>query len=236
MRKLIAIYRTLKEEARIYVTPASFICEVKDITTKEKTAYLAVDSTNNCSEKDLLPLDFEHSYKVPFERRNGKIVLYPINKQKRVIWSNEEYEEWCDAMKEGITDEEITPEYYYYCCNEEIIDERINLHKDVDGYIVAFADLGLWNGRRNGAKLVGTTVSDILYSDCDYVTWYCDPYNVRCSAAHHDGRNYILYRVADSKEQAERLVNKIAYEGMTEEQFRRATKSLRPYVAKVYGW
>jgi hypothetical protein len=236
MRKLIAIYRTLKEEARIYVTPANFICEVKNIATKEKTAYLTVDNTNNCSEKDLLPLDFERSYKVPFERRNGKIVLYPINKQKRIIWTNEDCDEWCDAMREEITDEEITPEYYYYCCNEEIIDERINLHKDVDGYIVAFASLGLWNGRRNGAKLVGTTVSDILYSDCDYVTWYCDPYNVRCSAAHHDGRNYILYRVAESKEQAERLVNKIAYEGMTEEQFRRATKSLRPYVAKVYGW
>jgi hypothetical protein len=139
-------------------------------------------------------------------------------------------------MREEITDEEITPEYYYTCRNEEIYDERINLHKDVDGYIVAFAELGLWNGNTNGAKIVGTTVSDILYSDCDYVTWYCDPYNVRCSAAHHDGRNYILYRVADSKEQAERLVNKIAYEGMTEEQFRRATKSLRPYVAKVYGW
>jgi hypothetical protein len=42
--------------------------------------------------------------------------------------------------------------------------------------------------------------------------------------------------VAESKEQAERLVNKIAYNGMTEEEFRRATKSLRPYVAEVYGW
>lgn len=236
MRKLIAIYRTQEEEARIYTTPASFICEVKNIATKEKTAYMAVDSTNNCCENDLLPLNFERSYKVPFERRNGKIVLYPINKWKRVIWSNEEYEEWCDAMKGEVTDEEITPEYYYYCCNNDIIDERENLHKEVDGYIVAFADLGLWNGRANGAKLVGTLVSDILYSDCDYVTWYCDPYNVRCSATHHDGSNSILYRVAESKEQAERLVNKIAYEGMTEEQFRRATRSLRPYIARVYGW
>lgn len=235
MKKLIAIYRRLSDgtELRVYETPNKIKGEVKTLLGEFVSA---ADFEDKDKVNEYFNFTIRNSYKVPFERRNGKIVLYPINKQKRVIWSNEEYEEWCDAMKEGITDEEITPEYYYYCCNEEIIDERINLHKDVDGYIVAFASLGLWNGRVDGAKLVGTTVSDILYSDCDYVTWYCDPYNVRCSAAHHDGRNYILYRVANSKEQAERLVNKIAYEGMTEEQFRRATKSLRPYVAKVYGW
>jgi hypothetical protein len=237
MRKLIAIYRRLIDgtELRVYETPNKLKGEVKTLLGQYVSS-AEFEGKDKDKVNEYFNFTIRNSYKVPFERRNGKIVLYPINKQKRVIWSNEEYEEWCDAMKEGITDEEITPEYYYYCCNEEIIDERINLHKDVDGYIVAFASLGLWNGRANGAKLVGTTVSDILYSDCDYVTWYCDPYNVRCSAAHHDGRNYILYRVADSKEQAERLVNKIAYEGMTEEQFRRATKSLRPYVAKVYGW
>lgn len=237
MRKLIAIYRRLIDgtELRVYETPNKLKGEVKTLLGQYVSS-AEFEGKDKDKVNEYFNFTIRNSYKVPFERRNGKIVLYPINKQKRVIWSNEEYEEWCDAMKEGITDEEITPEYYYYCCNEEIIDERINLHKDVDGYIVAFASLGLWNGRTYGAKLVGTTVSDILYSDCDYVTWYCDPYNVRCSAAHHDGRNYILYRVADSKEQAERLVNKIAYEGMTEEQFRRATKSLRPYVAKVYGW
>lgn len=237
MRKLIAIYRRLIDgtELRVYEMPNKLKGEVKTLLGQYVSS-AEFDDKDKDKVNEYFNFTIRNSYKVPFERRNGKIVLYPINKQKRVIWSNEEYEEWCDAMKEGITDEEITPEYYYYCCNEEIIDERINLHKDVDGYIVAFASLGLWNGRADGAKLVGTTVSDILYSDCDYVTWYCDPYNVRCSAAHHDGRNYILYRVAESKEQAERLVNKIAYEGMTEEQFRRATKSLRPYVAKVYGF
>ena len=238
MRKLIAIYRRTSDgtELRVYETPNKLKGEVKTLLGEFVSGAEFEGNNDICRVEEYFDFTIRNSYKVPFERKNGKIVLYPINKWKRVIWSNEEYEEWCDAMKEGITDEEITPEYYYYCCNEDIIDERINLHKDVDGYIVAFASLGLWNGRRNGAKLVGTLVSDILYSDCDYVTWYCDPYNVKCSATHHDGSNYILYRVADSKEQAERLVNKIAYGNMSEEQFRRATKSLRPYVAKVYGW
>ena len=173
---------------------------------------------------------------MPFERKNGKIVLYPINKQRRIIWTNNDYEEWCEAMKDEITDEEITPEYYAFCCDNNLDDERINLDIEVDGYIVAFASLGLWNGRVNGAKLVGTNVRNILHSNDDYVTWYCDPYNVKAEMIHHDGTNYVIYRVARNKEFAEKLVNMIAYNGMTEEQFKRATKSLRPYVAKMYGW
>jgi hypothetical protein len=59
---------------------------------------------------------------------------------------------------------------------------------------------------------------------------------VRCEASHHDGSNSYLYRVARDEEQADRLVQAIAFENMTEEEFRKATRSLRPYVAKVYGW
>jgi hypothetical protein len=96
--------------------------------------------------------------------------------------------------------------------------------------------LGLWDGKHIGAKCVGTNVKQILYSDCEYLDWYCDRYNVRCTAIHHDGTNSYLYRVAKDREQANRLVDMIADGEMTEEQFRKATKSLRPYVAKVYGW
>jgi len=179
---------------------------------------------------------FENYYRVPFERKNGKIVLYPINKMRRIIWTNNDFDEWAEAMADEITDEEITPEYYGYCRENDLDDERVNLNVEVDGYIVAFASLGLWDGRKQGAKLIGTNVKDILYTNDDYATWFCDPHNVKAETIHHDGRNYILYRVADSKEKAERLVNKIAYGDMSEEQFRRATSSLRPYVAKVYGW
>lgn len=237
MRKLVSIYRTINEEARIFVTTKSFICEVKNIKTKEKTAYLCVSSEQSCEEKDLLPLDFINKcYKVPFENKNGKIVLYPVNKQKRIIWTNDDYEEWCEAMRGEITEEEITPEYYAYGRETDLDDERCNLNIEVDGHIVAFGNLGRWNGRFDGAKLVGTNVKDILYSDCDICTWYCDPYNVRLDESHHDGTNYILYRVAETKEKAKRIWEKIIRGDMDEEQFRRATKSLRPYVARIYGW
>jgi hypothetical protein len=157
--------------------------------------------------------------------------------KKRIIWSNDEYDEWEKSLLEDGEDaEDLTYERYYDDCEVWLDDERCNLNKEVDGYIVAFASLGLWNGRVNGAKMVGTKVRNILYSNDDCVTWYCDRYNVRCESIHHDGTNHILYRVAKDEDKARELVEKIAYEGMTEEQFMKATKSLRPYVAKVYGW
>ena len=159
-----------------------------------------------------------------------------VNVNHRVIWTNNDYAEWEACMKEDCPTEEITYERYSEDCELCLDDERENLDKEVDGVIVAFADLGLWDGRTNGARIEGTNVKDILHSNCDYLDWYCDRYNVRCSAIHHDGTNHYLYRVAKDWEQAERLVNKIAYEGMTEEQFMKATRSLRPYVAKEYGW
>lgn len=180
---------------------------------------------------------FENYYRVPFERKNGKIVMFPINKMRRIIWTNNDFDEWHDAMlDEGYPEKEISPEEYCYWRNDELDDERANLNVEVDGYIVAFAKLGLWNGKVQGTKIIGTNVSQILSTKDDYATWFCDPYNVKCETIHHDGRNYILYRVAETKEKAVMLAKKIYDGNITEEGFRRATKSLRPYVAQVYGW
>lgn len=164
--------------------------------------------------------------------------------KERIIWDNldveyndwkEDFKDWCEAN--GLDeDEKDLYEWVDECLSDDLDDERCNLDEDVDGVIVAFADLGLWDGRHQGSRIEGTNVKDILRSNCEYVKWYCDRYNVRCTAAHHDGRNSYLYRVAKDEETAQRLVEKIAYDGMTEQQFMKATKSLRPYVARVYGW
>ena len=167
-----------------------------------------------------------------------------VNKNHRVIWTNNDYDEWEKCMSEeypdGIDDDgeevDLSYERYLEDCDIYLNDERFNLNKEVNGVIVVFASLGLWDGKHNGAKIIGTNVKDILRSDCEYLDWYCDRYNVRCEAIHHDGTNHYLYRVAKNREQAENLVNSIAYDDMTEEQFRKATRSLRPYVSQVYGW
>ena len=162
----------------------------------------------------------------------------------RVIWSNNDYDEWEKCMLEDYPDEasreeeniEISYERYMDDRDNDLYDERANLDVPVDGVIVCFADLGLWDGHHQGAKKFGKYVKNILRSDCEFNDWFCDRYNVRCKASHHDGTNTYLYRVAKDEEQADRLVEAIAYEGMTEEEFRKATRSLRPYVAKVYGF
>jgi hypothetical protein len=167
-----------------------------------------------------------------------------IDVNHRVIWTNDDYDEWERCMLIDYPDEasreeegiEINYERYHEDCDQYLDDERANLDVEVDGWIVAFGVLGLWDGKHNAACTFGNKVKNILKSECDYLDWYCDRYNVRCRASHHDGTNYYLYRVAKDREQAKRLVDAIAYEGMTEEEFRKATRSLRPYVAKVYGW
>lgn len=168
--------------------------------------------------------------------------LFDVN--HRVIWTNNNYDEWEKCMLEDYPDEasreaegiEISYERYMEDMDNDLYDERANLDIPVDGVIVCFADLGLWDGHHQGAKKFGKYVKNILRSNNDYQDWYCDRYNVRCTDIHHDGTNTYLYRVAKDEEQADRLVQAIAYEGMTEDEFRKATKSLRPYVAKVYGW
>ena len=181
-----------------------------------------------------------------FGMRDAKAVTTDsyIDINHRVIWNNNNYDEWERCMLIDYPDEtareedgiEINYEAYYEDCDNWLSNERTNLDIQVDGVIVVFADLGLWDGHHNGAKTVGSNVSNILRSNDDYLDWYCDRYNVRCEGVHHDGTNTYLYRVARDEEQARRLVNSIAYEGMTEQEFMRATKSLRPYVARVYGW
>ncbi len=49
-----------------------------------------------------------------------------------------------------VSDEEWAEEVYRW-----LDDERSNLNKEVDGIIVVFGNLGLWNGRRQGLSNIG---------------------------------------------------------------------------------
>lgn len=101
---------------------------------------------------------------------------------------------------------------------------------------MVFADLGLWYGLRQGYQILGSNIADILHSQCDEAEWYGDGYNIRGRMIHHDGTNYVLYRIAKDRDEAERIAAKIYSGEIDEEGFRRRTRSLYPYVADVYGW
>lgn len=163
---------------------------------------------------------------------------------KQMIWSSYDLldetakEEYQNSQREILDDDsyEVSDEEWaeeVYC---RLNDERSNLNKEVDGIIVVFGNLGLWNGRRQGYQILGSTIADILKSQCDDAEWYGDGYNIRGRMDHHDGTNYTLYRIAKGRDEAERIADKIYNREIDEEGFRRRTRSLYPYVAAVYGW
>lgn len=100
----------------------------------------------------------------------------------------------------------------------------------------AFGDLGLWNGRKQGYQILGDNIAGILQSTQYDAEWYGDGYDIRGRMSHHDGTNYVLYRVAENRDDAEQIAAKIYNYEIDENGFRQVTRSLHPYVAAVYGW
>ena len=112
---------------------------------------------------------------------------------KQIIWSSDalldetarEYyqnfkREELDDDAYKVSDEEWSDEVY-----NELGDERQNLNKDVNGVIIAFGDLGLWNGRKQGYQILGDNIAGILQSTQYDAEWYGDGYDIRGRMSHH---------------------------------------------------
>ena len=168
--------------------------------------------------------------------------------KKRIIWSNmninpddwkEEYKEIAEenGWEEDTDDENNLWNYIYEELDHYIDDERMNLDVTTDGRILVVADLGLWYGRRQGYRILDGNVKNILSADVDYVEWYSDGYNIKATAAHHDGTNYYEYRVIREDRNIQNLLDAI-YNGeeITRKKLNYYTRSLEPYVRRVYGW
>ena len=163
--------------------------------------------------------------------------------KKHVIWSYDpEYlrEETKEAYPDK-TEDEIT-EIIHSVNSDYLEDERMNLEIQLNTEIIIIADLGLWNGRRKGYKMLkSANIADCLYAQMDgYPIWYLDENgDLCCDEAHHDGTNHYRYRAFrenTSDEQRENLQNAI-YDGtVTESAIKRVTRRLGDYIAKEYGW
>ena len=163
--------------------------------------------------------------------------------KKRIIWSNNHInlDDWKDFLEEEHPDVEDENEQYKLITelnDEYLYDERANLDKVLDGRILVIGDLGRWNGRVSGYKIIDSqNVKDILYSDCDYCEWYSDGYNIRSTQHHHDGTNYLLYRVIREDRNIDNLLDAI-YNGeeISNSKLNYYTKSLHTSIAEIYGW
>jgi hypothetical protein len=166
--------------------------------------------------------------------------------KERNIWSNLDLkiEDWAD-MFEGDPifcteekSEEEKMEAIVQMNSDYLDDERMNLDVTTDGRILVIADLGLWNGRHSGYRILKDyNINEILSdSDCEYMKWYSDGRDIRFTGHHHDGTNHYLYREIREDKDIDVLLQKI-YEGKAERKdITKYTKSILPYVAKVYGW
>lgn len=166
--------------------------------------------------------------------------LYFVEYSTLESWKNtffreveEEYPGYSDEEKEKLFDE-------YH--DETLGDERLNLSLDLPGDILAIADLGFWDGRKPGYKVIGRSLSDCLYSSAggSYCRWFVDKRgNLRSEEIHHDGTNYILYRMfkpSVSEKVRENLYAAIVSGQDVKAEISRLTVRLGDIIGDVYGW
>lgn len=160
----------------------------------------------------------------------------------------EQYEKYAKEMildrryDEGITEEDITDsdiqEEIYRDIDFSFDAEKCDLNKELNGRILCIADLGSWNGRFSGYKILGNNLNEVLSSSigCDEKEVYCDAYNVYATGYHHDGSNSVEFREIREDRNIENLTDKI-YSGqpITRREINYYTKSLKPYVKEIFG-
>ena len=165
--------------------------------------------------------------------------------EKRTIWSDIhlDIDDWKDDLKEYYPelDEDGLVQKMYETNAEYLGDERINLDIRCGSDILVIGDIGRWNGRVQGYKLIESgKISDCLYTECDMAEWYVDREGeFRSTQIHHDGRNYLYYRTfkegIEDYEREDLLAD--IYDGKaTQDQIDRLTDKLGPTIGKVYGW
>ena len=171
---------------------------------------------------------------------------------RHIVWSNMnlEADDWRDSYKEYLeingldddpNDENKLYEYMVEANDDCLSDERRNLDIQLSQPIIVIGDLGRWNGRVTGYKMIDSgNIRDCLYADTDYTEWYVDKYgDLRADAVHHDGTNHYLYRVFKdgvTDKQIENLQDKIYNGKATRADITRVTKRLGDDIAGVYGF
>lgn len=164
--------------------------------------------------------------------------------KKQIIWDNYnvDADAWAEDLRQEYPDlsNDELEELVWDLNNLYLSDERDNLDLTMPAEIIVIADLGTWQGRRDGYKIIKSgNIADCLYSRADFVTWYCDQYNFRAAEYHHDGTNYLLYRALRpelSEDQKDYFLYEVYRGRANDRMIRRYTTSLRPHIADVYGW
>lgn len=168
-----------------------------------------------------------------------------MDREKHIIWSdlNLDFDEWKEELETdypGKSENELIG-LMYEINGGYLEDERLNLDIRLPTPILVCADIGKWDGRSSGYKMIESgNIRDCLERDCDYHEWFIDRLgDLRCTAVHHDGINHYLYRAIkeDIREsQIERLQDKLYAGTVKREDITRVTRRLGDEIARVYGF
>lgn len=115
---------------------------------------------------------------------------------RHIIWSDIDLdlEDWKADLTEQYPDlsEDELIQRMYEINADYLTDERANLDIQLSQPIIVIGDIGRWNGRVSGYKVIESgNIKDCLYSETDYTEWYVDKYgDLRADAIHHDGTNH----------------------------------------------
>ena len=166
---------------------------------------------------------------------------------KHLIWSsevdiNDWKEDYKDAIANGIITEETDIEdYVNNYIKDSLENEIVNLDIPLEGKILVIGDLGLWNGRKSGYKIIEKrNINAILTSNHEgEIEFFSDGKNIKAICHHHDGINHYEYREIREEQinNIDYLLNRLYHQlPVTRQMINRYTKSIAPRVNKVYGW
>ena len=197
----------------------------------ERTTYTIFDSYDTCSSENMKSAKENTIDNKFFDADEDGTITVTDNYGKEVKLIREEY-------ADSITEDRIMDECYFM---EEtwFNDEKWELKHVSEGEVIALADLGLWNGRRYGYKIL-KSLEDIMYTSCDYERIYVDSNgDIRKEECHHDGSNSILYRYWKeglTEEQKENFLDKIYNGKATQKDITRYTRKAGLGIANAFGW
>lgn len=138
-----------------------------------------------------------------------------------------------DRGIENPTDDEIYDEI-----NEHnsiaLEDERSEFafrDKNIEGTVIAIANVGRWNGRKAGIKILQgfEEIIDFM-SRYDSFKIYIDRYNIKAIGHHHDGTDYVTFKEMRPKYFRDDIEDIFfSYENDVDRFVKNCTRSLRKY-------
>lgn len=157
--------------------------------------------------------------------------------KKHIIWQSDfNVEDFRDYLEEYHP--EIEDDYEQFLCVAQLVDvymddERMNL--DIPCDIIALADLGRWNGRFKGFKLLNN-INEIFDTDREMACFFVEGRHLQAILSDHDGTTYITY-LEIKRDAPDSFRDQLKYGNYpTPSQIRRYCRALGRTVRNVYGW